>query len=168
MISMTRGDKRRGFTMIEMLVVMAIIAVLLTIALPKYFQDENRAKEAVLMENLHTTREVIDKFFADTGRYPESLSELVEKRYLRSMPLRPDSGQLAAVGHHSTRAALQRAGVRHQEQCARHDERRAAVQFAVDCVMQSGLSLSATECRSSGGNFRVRTDPSHINSVCGT
>jgi len=78
--------------MIEMLVVMAIIAVLLTIALPKYFQDENRAKEAVLMENLHTTREVIDKFFGDTGRYPESLSELVEKHYLRSVPLDPVTG----------------------------------------------------------------------------
>jgi len=91
-MSMTRGGKRHGFTMIEMLVVMAIIAVLLTIALPKYFQDENRAKEAVLMENLHTTREVIDKFFGDTGRYPESLSELVEKHYLRSVPLDPVTG----------------------------------------------------------------------------
>ena len=78
--------------MIEMLVVMAIIAVLLTLALPKYFQDESRAKEAVLMENLHTTREVIDKFFGDTGRYPESLSELVEKRYLRSIPFDPIAG----------------------------------------------------------------------------
>ncbi|MDB5801475.1 MAG: type secretion system protein [Rhodocyclales bacterium] len=81
-----------AFTMIEMLIVMAIIAVLLTLALPKYFQGVDRSKEAVLMENLHTTRDVIDKFFGDTGRYPESLSELVEKRYLRNVPVDPVAG----------------------------------------------------------------------------
>jgi len=78
--------------MIEMLIVMAIIALLLTLSLPKYFQGLDRSKESVLMENLHTTRDVIDKFYSDVGRYPESLSELVEKRYLRSVPVDPVTG----------------------------------------------------------------------------
>lgn len=84
-----RDPKQRAFTMIEMLVVMSIIALLVTLALPKYFSSVDRSKEAVLLENLHSTREVIDKFFSDQGRYPESLGELVEKKYLRSPPLDP-------------------------------------------------------------------------------
>lgn len=80
---------RRGFTLIEMLVAMAIIALLLTLALPRYFSGLERSKDAVLMENLKTTREVIDKFYGDNGRYPESLYELVEKKYLRSVPIDP-------------------------------------------------------------------------------
>jgi general secretion pathway protein G len=86
------SSKQGAFTMIEMLIVMAIIAVLLTLSLPRFFQGVDRSKEAVLMENLHATREVIDKFYSDTGRYPEALSELVEKKYLRSMPIDPVTG----------------------------------------------------------------------------
>lgn len=84
--------RQSAFTMIEMLIVMAIIAVLLTLSLPKFFQGVDRSKEAALLENLHSTRDVIDKFYSDTGRYPESLDELVEKRYLRSVPLDPVAG----------------------------------------------------------------------------
>jgi general secretion pathway protein G len=72
-----------------MLVAMAIIALLLTLALPRYFSGLERSKEAVLMENLKTTREVIDRFYGDNGRYPESLNELVERRYLRTIPMDP-------------------------------------------------------------------------------
>lgn len=91
-MSVRGNGKQRAFTMIEMLIVMAIIALLLTLSLPKYFQGLDRSKESVLMENLHTTRDVIDKFYSDVGRYPESLSELVEKKYLRSVPLDPVTG----------------------------------------------------------------------------
>jgi general secretion pathway protein G len=80
---------RRGFTLIEMIVAMAILALLLTIAVPRYFSSLERSKDAVLMENLKVTRDVIDKFYADTGRYPDSLGELVEKRYLRQPPMDP-------------------------------------------------------------------------------
>ena len=80
---------RRGFTLIEMLVVIAILALLLTLALPRYFDGLDRSKDAVLLENLRATRDVIDKFYGDNGRYPDSLGELVDKRYLRSLPFDP-------------------------------------------------------------------------------
>lgn len=78
-----------GFTLIELLVVLAIVALLLTLAVPRYFQSIDASKETVLAENLRTTRETIDKFYADTGRYPESLDELVEHKYLRALPVDP-------------------------------------------------------------------------------
>ena len=80
---------RRGFTLIELLVVLAILATLLTLALPRYFGGVDASKEAVLRHNLKETREVIDKFRADTGRFPDSLQELVDRRYLRSLPMDP-------------------------------------------------------------------------------
>lgn len=80
---------RNGFTLIELLVVLAIVAVLLTLAVPRYFQGLNASKEAVLVENLHTLRDILDKFYGDTGRYPENLDELVEKNYLRRLPQDP-------------------------------------------------------------------------------
>jgi general secretion pathway protein G len=83
--------RNKGFTLIELLIVLSIIALLLTISVPKYFQSIDTAKEAVLIENLKTTRESIDKFYGDTGRYPYSLDELVEKKYLRSKPIDPIS-----------------------------------------------------------------------------
>ena len=78
-----------GFTLIELLTVMAIIAVLLTLAVPRYFNSVERSKEAVLRQDLATVRDSLDKYFADTGRYPDSLDELVTKKYLRSIPLDP-------------------------------------------------------------------------------
>lgn len=78
-----------GFTLIELLVVLAIVAVLLTLAVPRYHGQLESAKEGVLRDNLRTTRELIDKFYADTGRYPETLDELVERRYLRARPIDP-------------------------------------------------------------------------------
>lgn len=81
--------RRAGFTLIELLVTLAVIALLLTLAVPRYFQNVDKAKEAVLVENLKTTRDAIDKYYADTGRYPETLTELVEKRYLRTLPMDP-------------------------------------------------------------------------------
>ena len=80
---------RRGFTLIELMVVMAIIAVLLTIAAPRYFNHLDRAREATLRQTLAVVRDAIDKFHGDTSSYPESLEELVTKRYLRAAPLDP-------------------------------------------------------------------------------
>lgn len=80
---------RRGFTLLELLVVMAIIATLLTVATPRYFRSLQRSREAVLREDLAALRESIDKFYGDTGKYPQTLAALVEKRYLRSIPVDP-------------------------------------------------------------------------------
>jgi general secretion pathway protein G len=81
--------RRSGFTLIELIVVMAIIATLLTIALPRYFGSVDRSKEVTLRQSLNVMREAIDKFNADNGRYPEKLEDLVEKRYIRAIPVDP-------------------------------------------------------------------------------
>lgn len=80
---------RRGFTLIELLVVMAIIATLLSIAAPRYFGQVDTAREKALAQSLEVMRDSIDKFRADTGKYPATLTELVEKRYLRKLPVDP-------------------------------------------------------------------------------
>ena len=81
--------RKKGFTLIELLVVMSVIATLLTIAVPRYFQHLDRAREASLGESLAVMRDALDKYRADTGRYPETLEELVTKRYLRKVPPDP-------------------------------------------------------------------------------
>jgi general secretion pathway protein G len=81
--------KRLGFTLIELLVVMTIVALLLTLALPRYFGSVDKSKEAVLKENLHQMREAISRYYADKGRYPESLDSLASDKYLRRVPLDP-------------------------------------------------------------------------------
>lgn len=83
---------QNGFTLIELLVVMAIIATLLMIVVPRYFHSVENSEVAVLRQNLSLTREALDKFYGDNGRYPDSLQELVEKRYLRSLPADPIAG----------------------------------------------------------------------------
>ncbi len=80
---------KRGFTLIELLVVLGIVALLLTLAVPRFFPSIDSAKETILGDNLRNTRLVIDQYYADTGRYPDSLEQLVEKRYLRSLPVDP-------------------------------------------------------------------------------
>ena len=82
----------RGFTLIELLVVMAIIATLLSMAVPRYFDSVKRAEEATLRQNLALMRDAIDKHFADTGRYPSALGDLVTRRYLRAVPVDPITG----------------------------------------------------------------------------
>jgi general secretion pathway protein G len=78
-----------GFTLIELLVVMTIVALLLTLALPRYFGSVDKSKEAVLKENLHQMREAISRYYADKGRYPESLDSLASDKYLRRVPIDP-------------------------------------------------------------------------------
>ncbi len=79
----------KGFTLIELLVVLSILGMLLSLSAPRYFQSVDNSKETVLAENLRIARTAIDHFYADCGRYPESLEELVSRRYLRSLPVDP-------------------------------------------------------------------------------
>ncbi|HEX9395311.1 MAG TPA: prepilin-type N-terminal cleavage/methylation domain-containing protein [Burkholderiales bacterium] len=81
--------KRAGFTLIELMVVLAIIATLLTIAAPRYLGSLDRSKEAVLKEDLFQVRDAIAKYHGDKGRYPESLETLAAERYLRKVPVDP-------------------------------------------------------------------------------
>ena len=81
--------RQKGFTLLELMVVMAIIATLMTIALPRYFNSLEASKETTLRQSLSAMREALDHYYGDTGRYPDSLDELVEKRYLRNSPTDP-------------------------------------------------------------------------------
>ena len=94
---MTNGDipvtprhrSHHGFTLIELVVVISIIGLLLSLAAPRYFASIERGKETVQKQNIYALRDAIDKFFGDTGRYPENLEELVTRRYLRNVPTDP-------------------------------------------------------------------------------
>lgn len=81
--------RREGFTLIELLVVLAIVATLLMLAVPRYFSSVDKSKETVLKENLYQLRDAIGKYYADKGKYPESLETLAAERYLRKLPLDP-------------------------------------------------------------------------------
>jgi len=78
-----------GFTLIELIIVMAIIATLLTIAVPRYYASLDRSKEAVLKENLYQMRDSIGKYYADKGKYPATLDALASDKYLRKVPVDP-------------------------------------------------------------------------------
>ena len=79
----------RAFTLIELMVVLTVLALLLTIAVPKYFAHLEKAKEATLKQDLVVMRDAIDKFHGDKGRYPDQLDELVSARYIRNIPVDP-------------------------------------------------------------------------------
>ena len=81
--------KLRGFTLVELMVVLTVIALLLSVVVPDYVGRMRRAEEAVLKENLVVMRDALDKHYADAGKYPGSLDELVVKRYLRAIPPDP-------------------------------------------------------------------------------
>ncbi|MCG8519641.1 MAG: type II secretion system GspH family protein [Pseudomonadales bacterium] len=78
-----------GFTLIELMVVMSIIALLASLAAPVVYKSVIRAKESALMETLQVTRSAIDDFYIDKGHYPDTLKQLVDDRYLRSLPFDP-------------------------------------------------------------------------------
>lgn len=78
-----------GFTVIELLVVLAAIGLLLSIAAPRYVAHLDTARETVLKQDLREMRDAIDKFYGDQGRYPADLRELVTQRYLRDLPEDP-------------------------------------------------------------------------------
>jgi general secretion pathway protein G len=77
------------FTLIELIVVMTIISLLILIAVPRYFHSVEKAKEATLKQSLSVMRIAIDKFYGDNERYPESMAELVTKKYIRAVPIDP-------------------------------------------------------------------------------
>lgn len=85
---------RRGFTLIELLVVLALVALLSTLAAPRYVRSLEVARERALAVSLATMREAIDRFAADKGRWPASIAELAEQRYLRAVPQEPISGRI--------------------------------------------------------------------------
>jgi general secretion pathway protein G len=84
-----RKKSQRGFTLIELLIVMSIVGILASIVVPNYQRNLIKAREAVLMEDLHQMRRAIDAYFADHIRYPESLDDLVASKYLRDIPRDP-------------------------------------------------------------------------------
>jgi|SRR5688572_33360377 len=79
----------RGFTLIELLVALTIVALLLSVVVPRYFGGMTRAEEAALRENLYLMRDAIDKHYADTGAYPASLDDLATRKYIRAVPVDP-------------------------------------------------------------------------------
>ena len=78
-----------GFTLIELIIVMAIIAILASIAVPSYLSSMKAAKEAVLKEDLHVMRNAIDSYTMDKGKAPQSLDDLVQAGYLKAIPTDP-------------------------------------------------------------------------------
>jgi general secretion pathway protein G len=84
--------RSKGFTLIELMVVMVIIATLLSIVAPRYFRHLDHAKDTALHQTLNVVRDAIDKYHADKDKYPATLDELVEQHYLRQVPVDPVSG----------------------------------------------------------------------------
>lgn len=87
---------KQGFSLIELLVVLTMIAALLSLVAPRYMQQTDKAKEVVLKENLAGMRHAIDQFYSDKGEYPQSLDMLVASGYVRKIPLDPITSQSAS------------------------------------------------------------------------
>ena len=90
---MVRADfvvnDKKGYTLLELMIVVAIVGILVSIAVPSFQQAARTAREAALKQNLFTLRAVIDQYYADKGDYPLSLETLVESQYLRGIPQDP-------------------------------------------------------------------------------
>ena len=84
-----RNSGERGFTLIELMIVMAIIGILSAIAIPLYVRSVNKAKEAVLKEDLHTMRTAIDSYRVDKEKAPQGLDDLAQAGYLKTIPIDP-------------------------------------------------------------------------------
>jgi general secretion pathway protein G len=81
--------RRRGFTFVELMVVLTIMVIIISMAIPQLTRSIIRSKESVLHNNLHTIREVIDNYCYDKGKCPQSLQDLVQEGYLRAVPTDP-------------------------------------------------------------------------------
>lgn len=86
---MRANQRALGFTLIELLVVMTIVALLASLAVPRYFGGLEKSREAALRQTLAVTRDALDKYYSDNGKFPDTLDALVSKRYLRSLPVDP-------------------------------------------------------------------------------
>lgn len=86
---MMRGKEANGFTLIELMIVVSIVGILATLAVPSYQGTLLRAREAALRQDLFTMRDVLDQHRADQGKYPPSLRALVDAGYLRAIPNDP-------------------------------------------------------------------------------
>ena len=91
-IPIGRNGRRRGYTLIEIMIVMAIISILVSIAVPIYQKSLIRAKESVLKNNLFSMRTVIDEYTYDKQKAPQQLTDLVNEGYLRTVPMDPMTG----------------------------------------------------------------------------
>jgi len=96
-ITLKHSSSERGFTLIELMIVLSIMGILITIAQPSLKQSMIRAREAVLKEDLFSMRETIDQYYVDNGKYPDQLGDLVRgqdkaKSYLRELPRDPFTG----------------------------------------------------------------------------
>ena len=87
-----RSGKRRGYTLIEIIIVMTVMSILLSAAVPLYTRVVNRTKESVLRNNLFSIRTVIDEYTYDKQKAPQSLNDLVTEGYLRQVPEDPLTG----------------------------------------------------------------------------
>ena len=82
-------EKKKGFTLLEILIVMGLIGILVGLAIPHYATSTKRAKEAVLKENLFQLRKFINQYYTDKGKYPASLQALVDAEYVKAIPMDP-------------------------------------------------------------------------------
>ncbi len=92
-IQAQRNRRAGGFTLVELLVVMTIVALLVSIAAPRYFRSVERARENTLRTSLHVMRDAIDQHLADRGSYPGTIGDLAASRYLRELPEDPMTGR---------------------------------------------------------------------------
>jgi general secretion pathway protein G len=90
--SIQTGRGRSGFTLIELMIVMAIVAIIVSIAVPMYQKSIVRSKESVLRNNLFTLRTLIDEYTFDKQKAPQGLQDLVTEGYLRAVPMDPITG----------------------------------------------------------------------------
>ena len=88
-IIVTGKINNKGFTLIEIFIVLALLAILASIAVPIYNESLLKARETVLKENLYQVRDAIDKHYGDKGVYPQNLPALVDSRYIRALPIDP-------------------------------------------------------------------------------
>jgi len=86
---MRQRSRQRGFTLIELMVVISIIVILMSVAIPRYQASILRARETVLRDDLYTLRSVIDQYTLDKQKAPQSLQDLVDANYLKSLPMDP-------------------------------------------------------------------------------
>ena len=94
------GRRAFGFTLIELMIVMAITSILMAIAIPMYQKSVLRAKESVLRQNLFTLRTVIDEYTYDKAKAPQSLNDLVSEGYLRQVPVDPMTAPARLADRH--------------------------------------------------------------------